>query len=120
MERTFENVFSSVSDKYSCNAVMTAADEILSNIEKYSSLCSSDEILISIEVNMDAEYVLMHFEYGGILFDPVNHYKKSVLSVNSPLPGGRGLYLTGRIMDEFSYRADNGKNIVEIKKYLNS
>lgn len=118
-ERTLENALSSVNDDYSCNAVMTAADELLSNIEKYSCLSASDEIIISIEVNSESGYVLLNFEYGGILFDPVNYNKTIDFSEKKSVSGGRGIFLTGKIMDEFSYREHNGKNIVEIIKYLN-
>lgn len=119
IEQTLENALSFVSDSRSCSAVMTAADEILSNIDKYASLENSDEISVLIDVNIESGFVMLKFEYGGVLFDPVRYYKSKNFSENRSDPGGRGILLAFRIMDEFSYRENNGKNIVEIIKFLN-
>ncbi len=113
-----ENALSFVQDSYSCSAVMTAADEILSNIEKYAFLKSTDMIIFSADIDQESGFLRMRFEYGGILFDPAEYYRYHAYSTGSREPGGRGILLVGRTMDEFSYRTDNEKNIVEMVKYF--
>ncbi len=119
IERSLENALSFVPDSRSCSAVMTAADEILANIDKHAMLENSDEISILTDIDTESGFVMLRFEYGGILFDPVKYYKCRNFSESRPDPGGRGILLAFRIMDEFSYRENNGKNIVEMKKFFN-
>lgn len=115
---TAEKALSSVSDRYSCESVLTAVDEIVSNIEKYACLNSTDMISFSIDVDLDSFLVSIRFEYGGVLFDPVLYYKNSSSYDSFSDPGGRGIILTSGLMDVFSYSTEKEKNIIEMVKYL--
>ena len=98
-----------------------AADEIFSNIAKYSK--SPD---VTVALNVGEGLVEMSFEDRGIPFDPLSAAppdlsfgdEDHLADVNERNGGGFGIHLTRSLMDGMSYSRDGGRNVLILAKRL--
>jgi len=94
-----------------------AVDEIFSNVSRYAYSPEVGGVLIRIAVG---EEISIEFEDGGIAYDPLASAKTPDIEVapEDREIGGLGIHIVKNIMDSASYRRENNKNILVIKKNL--
>jgi sigma-B regulation protein RsbU (phosphoserine phosphatase) len=99
--------------------VDTAAEEIFGNIAYYAYAPDKGDVSVRALVSDDPRAVLITFtDYGK----PYNPLEKTDPDVTLPRGkrqvGGLGIFMTKKLMDEVSYRFEDGKNILTLKKYF--
>jgi anti-sigma regulatory factor (Ser/Thr protein kinase) len=96
-----------------------AADEIFSNIAKYSG--SADA---AVRLSVDGCEVALRFEDGGAPFDPLSAAQPDVSlgdgngRAELPKAGGLGIRLAKSLMDGMSYSREGGRNVLILTKRL--
>lgn len=99
-------------------SVSVALDELLANTIGYG-LAGVDGGEATVEVELHPDRVCLTLTDNGTPFDP---FSKAVpdtgLSVADRAIGGLGVHLVRRMMDEFSYRRADGRNVVTLAKRL--
>jgi sigma-B regulation protein RsbU (phosphoserine phosphatase) len=94
--------------------VETAAEEVFVNIASYA--CAPECGKVRIKYSFGEELVLV-FEDEGRPFDPISAPDPDTdLVVEERKIGGLGIYITKKIMDVATYRRENGKNILTLRK----
>ena len=90
-----------------------AAEEIVVNIIKHAYKEKGGRIAIR---TMEGEEMFRaEFEDNGDAFDPLSMDEPDVkLDLEERMPGGLGIMLVRKMMDEVAYRRDNDRNIVRI------
>ena len=103
--------------KATANLFRVCTDEIFSNIVKYAYPDGDGEATIRIELNDDKATVC--FIDRGTPFDPLK-YMNSMLSLPAKKrkPGGLGIHIVKKLMDETTYSDENGENRLTLVKYL--
>ena len=95
------------------NKVSVAVDEMYSNVVAYSK---AKEAIIYCETTDNMVKIVL--ADNGVQFDPLAKENPDVsLALEEREPGGLGIYMTKKIMDEVSYCYDDGFNIVTLVKY---
>lgn len=92
-----------------------AFEELFANVAHYAY-----ENTGSIEIGIACENgdMTVRLSDEGTPFDPFSEAKEPDISLPAdarPI-GGLGIFMVKKSMDEYSYRRENGKNIVEIRK----
>lgn len=96
-----------------------AIDELFGNIAKYAYGANSGEVTIRLEVSDDPKMVTVTFTDQGMPYDPLSAAEPDVTLCAQDRPiGGLGIYLVKKSMDQVSYRHEDGRNILSIKKYI--
>ena len=91
-----------------------AVEEIYVNIADYAYGGSAGPVRIEMEVGDGA---VITFIDEGEEFDPLKHEDPDVtLPGNKRKIGGLGIFIVKNSMDEMTYRYEEGKNILTIKK----
>lgn len=99
------------------NKLLIVGDELLSNIVKHGYENKGGEVFIRLLYNIDTK------EFGFTIIDRAKAFNQ--LEVDKPIitgdvqnvkPGGLGLIIVKKIMDEYAYDRINGKNILVLKK----
>ena len=92
--------------------VNIAADEILSNIARYSGAAAA-----TVDCKMMAGRVVIRFMDDGSPFDPTTQPEPNItLSAAERESGGLGIFMVKKSMDRVSYEYANGQNILTIEK----
>ena len=99
--------------------VDTAAEEIFGNIAYYAYAPDKGDVSVRALVSDDPRAVLITFtDYGK----PYNPLEKTDPDVTLPRGerqiGGLGIFMTKKLMDEVTYRCEDGKNILTLKKHF--
>lgn len=95
------------------NKVSVAVDEMYSNVVAYSE---AKEAAIYCETTDNMVKIVL--ADNGVQFDPLTKENPDVsLALEEREPGGLGIYMTKKIMDEVSYCYEDGYNIVTLVKY---
>lgn len=93
-------------------------DDLLNNIISYA-FDDEDEHLIEVSIATDQHRFLVTFRDDGVEFDP---FLKTEPDIDSDISdrqiGGLGIHLTKSIMDDFSYRRIDGKNVTILMKRM--
>jgi len=99
--------------------VDTAVEEIFGNIAYYAYAPDKGDVSLRMLVSDDPRAALITFTDHG---KPYNPLEKSDPDVTLPRGkrqvGGLGIFMTKKLMDEVSYRFEDGKNILTLKKYF--
>ena len=94
-------------------------EEIFVNIASYAYNPEIGPATFCVEFEENPPALLMTFIDGG---KPYNPLKKSdpdtTLDIDERDVGGLGIFLVKKNVDEISYRFDDGKNILNMKKFL--
>jgi serine/threonine-protein kinase RsbW len=103
-------------DEDSRFAARLAAEEIFTNMVKYGG--GEDRISITVEVR-DHRLRLVFVHAGAVPFDVT---ESNDIDVTKPIaertPGGIGLYLVRRVMDDVTYEYSDGVARVTLTKHL--
>jgi len=93
-----------------------ALEEILTNVISYGYEDKKEhEILLRFSIT--AEDLTVEIEDDGLAFNPLDQPEPDL---NKPLgerqPGGLGIFLVRKVMDQVEYLKKNGKNILTLRK----
>lgn len=89
-----------------------AADEIFSNIIRYSHARNSD-----VEISAELNRIRMRFSDDGIPYDPTKQPEPDItLSAEEREIGGLGIFMVKKSMDRILYEYADGRNILIIEK----
>ncbi len=94
---------------------MIAAEEIFTNISKYSGAeCTR------IMIEMTEDNAVLVLEDDGIAFNPLKAKEPDItLRVDRRPVGGLGIYMVKKLMDRAVYEYSDGKNRLTMYKSLN-
>ena len=98
-----------------------AIDELFGNIAQYAYNPDVGEATVRVEVQQEPLSVVITFIDGGVPYDPL-----TVAEPDTTLPaeerplGGLGIFMVRKTMDEITYRYEDGRNILSIRKNLRS
>ncbi|MCR5597483.1 MAG: ATP-binding protein [Lachnospiraceae bacterium] len=124
LETINEAVESSMRDAGASEAkiisVDVAIDEIFSNIIFYSGLKETDKAVIRVTIEEDDEKsITLEFIDTGRPFNPLEQPEPDVTKpVEERKIGGLGIFMVKKSMDHVSYRNEEGKNILTIRKKI--
>ncbi len=91
------------------NRFQICTDEVFSNIVKYAYPEKTGEVIVELELY--AEKTVMRFTDYGIPFDPVSFVNAElILSPKKRKPGGLGIFLVKKLMDNVEYFYQNAEN----------
>lgn len=94
-----------------------SVDEILSNIAKYAYVPGSGNVTVNAEI--DDHRVCITFSDEGRRFNPLETEDPDIfLAAEERNPGGLGIYMVKKMMDEVNYEYRDGHNILKITKDL--
>ncbi len=99
--------------------VEIAVEEIYVNIAHYAYPSGDGEVTIRCAVSREEGKVLIQFLDKGIPFDPLakEDADTSLPARERPI-GGLGILMVKKMMDEVTYRCEDGKNILSMVKNL--
>ena len=96
-----------------------AVEEIYVNIARYAYPARVGEAAIRCCVEGDPRMAVIRFEDAGIPYNPLERdYPDTSLSAEEREPGGLGIYMVKKIMDDVIYDYVDGKNILTIRKNI--
>lgn len=94
-------------------------EEVFVNVASYAYTPDTGLITVIADGSEDPPAVTLSFIDSGIPFDPL---AKADPAKNRPFSqakkGGLGIYLTKKLMDEVSYKYQDGKNVLTITKSI--
>ena len=93
-------------------------EEVLCNVRNHSGLSAGDGLALSLE-RYDDRVELVCTDPGRA-FDPLSEANGATLGapIDDVQIGGLGVHLITRLTDEQSYRRDDERNILRLRKYL--
>ena len=98
-----------------------AIDELFGNIAHYAYNPDVGEATVRVEVIDEPLSVVITFIDGGVPYDPLAAADPDItLSAEERAIGGLGIFMVRKSMDDVSYRYENGRNILSIRKNLRS
>ncbi|MBE5771504.1 MAG: ATP-binding protein [Clostridiales bacterium] len=98
-----------------------AIDEIFGNIAHYAYTPETGMATVRVEIDDDPLSVIVTFIDGGVPYNPLEEAEPDItLSAEERSLGGLGIFMVKKSMDEMTYRHENGKNILSIRKILRS
>lgn len=96
-----------------------AIDELFSNIVHYAYHPEVGPATVRVEVVEDPLSVIITFIDQGVPYDPLSMEDPDVtLPAEEREPGGLGIYLVKKNMNEITYEYKDGRNILKIRKEL--
>jgi sigma-B regulation protein RsbU (phosphoserine phosphatase) len=100
--------------------VVLVAEEIVSNIEKYSEIPENSEVIV--QLDRIGSSLTMEFSDQGRAFNPLHESHRSTLGaeIESAEIGGLGVHLAVKLSDEQHYLHDGKRNILRIVKALDA
>lgn len=97
--------------------ILIAIDELFGNIAHYAYKELPGEASVEVEASEEPMAVSITFIDRGIPFDPLAKADPDIsLPEEERQPGGLGVYMVKQSMDGISYRYENGRNILQIRK----
>jgi anti-sigma regulatory factor (Ser/Thr protein kinase) len=109
---------SSAVDEEARQAAVLVLDELLTNIISYG-LKDSRHGLITLELDIIDEKLQIRITDGGTPFNPFDMPDPNLdIPLEQRQPGGLGIYLVKKYMDEYSYEYRDEQNIVTLRKKL--
>jgi anti-sigma regulatory factor (Ser/Thr protein kinase) len=97
--------------------VNIAIEEVFVNISCYAySGCAGD---VTVSFSADKNKLVIEFADGGTPFNPLVKPDPDIsLPAEKREIGGLGIFMVKKLMDDVSYRYENGKNILTLEKNL--
>jgi serine/threonine-protein kinase RsbW len=105
-------------DEAATQAAALVLDELLTNVISYG-LRDSRRDLIILELDIVDKDLQIRITDGGIPFNPFDQPAPNLdLPLEQCQPGGLGIYLVKKYMDEYSYEYCEGQNTVTLRRKL--
>lgn len=99
--------------------ISVAIDELFGNIAYYAYAPETGEATVRVETEQDPRAVVITFIDKGIPYNPLENAAPDInLSAEERQIGGLGIFMVKKTVDEITYRYEEGKNILSIKKRL--
>jgi len=96
--------------------LQVVAEEILSNIIRYGYTDARYHTIL-FDLQFDSEDISMLIQDDGIPFNMLEHpVYQPPQSMNELKVGGLGIHFVRNMMDEITYRREDGQNILLLKK----
>lgn len=96
-----------------------AVEELFVNIARYAYHPAVGDATVRLSVGGEPLQVTIQFLDGGKPYNPLNKADPDVaLSAEEREIGGLGIFLVKKSMDEITYKYQDGKNILTVKKNL--
>ena len=111
-------------EKYDCSMkakmqLDVAVEELFVNIASYAYNPEVGPATIQVTTSPDPIQVVVTFIDHGVPYDPLAKADPDItLSADERQIGGLGIFMVKQSMDEVSYRYEDGKNILTIKKNM--
>ena len=97
-----------------------AVEELFVNIASYAYNPETGPATIMVETQEDPLSVCITFVDNGVPYDPLAKEDPDItLTAEERKIGGLGIFMVKQSMDDVTYRYENGKNILSIRKNLN-
>lgn len=104
-------------DEGSQRAIAFAVEELFTNMVKYNPEGTRD-VLITLQLS-DKYFTASLTDYDVHPFDPTALKDVNVnVSIEDRKPGGLGIFLTKKLMDDIKFQHINGNNIITLVKNL--
>lgn len=101
------------------NQIDIALDELFGNIVRYGYEGQPGDVAISLEIIQDPLTAIITLRDNGIPFDPLAMPEPNVkLKAMERKPGGLGIIMVKRTMDDLGYEYRDGQNIIWFRKVL--
>ena len=101
-------------------AIDIAVEEIFVNIANYAYGDETGTVVIQVTMHEDPPSAEITFIDTGVQYDPLANPDPDItLPSNKRKKGGMGIFMVKKSMDEMTYKYEDGKNILTIKKALN-
>ena len=98
-----------------------AVEEIFVNISSYAYHPGMGQVEVGVDIDGEPPTVTIRFLDQGRPFNPLNQPDVDIsLSALEREIGGLGILLVKKTMDQMNYAYENGKNILTIKKGIES
>ena len=95
------------------------SEEIFINIASYAYVPDKGNVTVRVEVQDEPLMITIQFVDHGIPYDPLAKEDPDVtMSAEERQIGGLGIYMAKQSMDDISYRYEDGKNILTMKKNI--
>lgn len=99
--------------------VDVAIDELFGNIAHYAYHPDIGAATVRVEVSENPLAVVITFIDNGVPYDPLAKEDPDItLSARERQPGGLGIYMVKKIMDDIVYEYKDGQNILKIRKEI--
>ncbi len=116
LEETFEEIQFPMKEQMQMSV---AAEEIFVNICHYAYAPKTGSVHMRLVTSQNPTAISLTFIDSGKPYNPLEKEDPDVtLSAEDRQIGGLGIYMVKQSMDKVSYRYDNGKNILILKKKL--
>jgi len=117
LDKVFSFIEKSVSeanmDKKYGNNLRIAVEEIFVNIADYAYSHNDGDVTISVSVS--SSNITVEFKDKGIKFNPLEKDDPdTTLSADEREIGGLGIFMVKELVDDISYRYEDGSNILTI------
>ena len=100
--------------------ISIAIDEIFSNIAYYAYAPGTGDATVRVEITQEPAAIIAFMD-RGVPYNPLeNTDPDTTLSAEDRKVGGLGIFMVKKSMDEITYRYENGRNILSIRKNLRS
>ena len=108
-----------ISEKKILRKLCMVTDELITNIVSYAYGGDYGEATVKVDISEEDSAVTMVFIDGGEPFNPLESEDPDTgLKTSERRPGGLGIFMVKRTMDEVNYEYKDNQNIVTVKKKL--
>ena len=99
--------------------ISMAVDEIMANVAMYAYAPGTGDVTVQFGFEEASRTASVTFIDGGVAFDPLAKEDPDVtLPAEQRKIGGLGIFLVKKTMDEVTYRREDEKNILCIRKKI--
>jgi len=100
--------------------IRLSVEEAAENVVRYAYPDGQGWIEVSTSIEQPSNTLAIEIKDAGIKFDPLAKEDPDVeAALDERKIGGLGIFLCKQLMDDISYRYENGCNILTMKKNLN-
>lgn len=107
---------------YSCSTTILkqlemAVEEIFVNVAMYAYSPDEGNVTVKCEIQEEPRCVVITFIDEGVHYNPLEKSEPdTTVPIRKRQIGGYGIFLVKKKMDDMSYKYEDGKNILTIKK----
>ena len=96
-----------------------AVEELFVNIASYAYAPGTGPAALRVDVEEEGRVVAITFVDQGVPYDPLAKPDPDItLSAEERQPGGLGIFMVKRSMDDMAYRREGDSNVLTIRKRL--
>lgn len=96
-----------------------AVEEIFLNVSSYAYGEEGGRLEVELSIDKEESLLELTFLDSGVAFDPLNREETDIhLPGRERSPGGLGILMVKKTMDDMKYEYRDAKNVLTIKKHL--